>query len=52
VFFEQTREGRGGEEIKPSTFASYEARWTKHIAPKWGERRVGGHCCVGRQAAS
>jgi integrase len=41
AFFEQTREGRGGEEIKPSTFASYEARWTKHIAPKWGERRVG-----------
>jgi hypothetical protein len=38
---EQPREGQGGEEVKPSTFASYEARWTKHIAPKWGKRRVG-----------
>jgi integrase len=41
AFFEETREGRGGDPIKPSTFASYEARWTKHIGPKWGKRRVG-----------
>ena len=39
--FSATRETRGGKAIKPSTFASYEARWTKHIAPTFGRRRVG-----------
>lgn len=39
--FAATREGRGGDEIKPSTFASYEARWTKHIVPRFTSRRVG-----------
>ena len=33
--------GRGGRPIKPSTWASYEARWTKHIAPRLGSRRIG-----------
>jgi integrase len=40
-YFEQTRETRGGKAIKPSTFASYEARWTKHIQPRFERQRVG-----------
>jgi integrase len=39
--FSATRETRGGKAIKPSTFASYEARWTKHIEPTFSRRRVG-----------
>ena len=39
--FSETRETRGGRAIKPSTFASYEARWTKHIEPRFGRQRVG-----------
>jgi hypothetical protein len=34
-YFSEIRETKGGKAIKPSTFASYEARWTKHIEPKW-----------------
>jgi integrase len=41
AYFEQTKETRGGKAIKPSTFASYEARWTKHIQPRFGRQRVG-----------
>lgn len=36
AYFSATRETRGGKAIKPSTFASYQVRWTKHIEPKWG----------------
>jgi integrase len=41
AYFSQTRETRGGRAIKPSTFASYEARWTKHIQPRFERQRVG-----------
>jgi integrase len=39
--FSVVRETRGGKAIKPSTFASYESRWTRHIEPAFGGRRVG-----------
>lgn len=32
--------GRGGGPIKPSTWASYEARWAKHIAPRFGHEHT------------
>lgn len=41
AYFSATRETRGGKAIKPSTFASYEVRWTKHIEPKWGAWKLG-----------
>jgi integrase len=41
AYFELTRESRGGNQIKPSTFASYEARWKVHIEPVFGRKRVG-----------
>jgi integrase len=41
AYFSGTRETRGGRAIKPSTFASYEARWTKHIQPRFERQRVG-----------
>ncbi len=32
--------GRGGRPIKPSTWASYEARWTKHITPRFAHEHT------------
>ena len=38
--FAKTKEARGGDKIKPSTFATYEHRWRNHIQPVFGSRRL------------